>query len=124
MSSEVLKDAARVPAPVSSDGDVIVLATVATARAAQEVVTAGSRNTVWYRFHADGLPLYLTFGDSSVAAPDSTAVSGSGRAVKIEAGQKEDFEFDGHTRTHFRDISTGTTGYLRACKVSHGNPSR
>lgn len=116
--SDVMNGSAVYPAPVSSDGDMIVLASVATARAATQLEQADSLNFVWYEFFADGVDVFLTFGDSSVAAPSATATSGDSRSYKIPAGETRAFAMGGPGRTHFRDIESSTGGYLRVSKAS------
>ena len=73
----------------------------------------------WYTFHADGVDVYVTFGDGEtpVTDPDPTAVAGGGRCWKIRADQEKDFKVTQSTRT-FKHIESSAGGFLRYYRSS------
>lgn len=69
----------------------------------------------WYTFHADGVDVYLIFGDgeTTVNDPVPTAVDAeTGRCWKIRADQEKDFKI---TRSNqaLKHIESATGGFLR-----------
>lgn len=121
MSKEILNEAAIYPGPISANGDVLVLASQTTARAATQLVDPASEEMAYWELHADFVDAYITIGDANVAAPGPLDTSGDTRCIKIEAGTSRQFVFC-RGRSHFRDLESDTNGFLRCYKASTGQP--
>lgn len=117
--SDDVATAANVEAPrqdrIFVEGSVVAAAALELATGEKGEAGTDGDGLGWYTFHADGVDVYLIFGDGETAVDDPvpTAVdAATGRCWKIRADQEKDFKI---TRSNqaLKHIESATGGFLR-----------